>query len=343
MAEGWDTGERRPTITDVAAAAGSSRSVTARALRGEGYVAAAVRERVLAAAEQLGYVPHAMASSLRSQESRSVGVLVSDLRDPFYANLAAGIAHRARENGYMMFLVDTRNSAEEELEAARTFVGMRVAGVVATPLTDEISGYFAKQRTPIIEVDRTFSQGRSDSVLVNNAGASQRVSDLLIALGHRRIAMLTDETNWTTGAERFEGYRSSLEAAGLEVDPRLIVTAGSDVEESRSAVVDLLTGRDRPTAVFSANGVLAEGLWRAATDLGLRVPDDLSIVSFDDAPWMSMVTPGVTAVAQDTVAMGEAAMSRLLVRMHEPEAAVQQIVVDARIVARGSTAAPRPE
>jgi len=332
----------RATIKDVARLAGVSQSTTARALSGEGYVAAEVRARVLKVADELGYVPHAMASSLRKQKSRSIGVVVSDLRNAFYADLAAGISRRAREHGYTMILVDDRGSAQAEMEAARTFVGMRVAGVIVTPVSAAISSYLLAQRIPVVEADRTFSQGACDAVLVDNIGVSQRMSDHLISLGHRRIALLIDETAWTTGADRFKGYRRSLEESGIEVDPALLVTAGWDAGGARQAAVDLLARRDRPTAVFSANNVLAEGLWRAASDLGMRVPDDLSIVSFDDAPWMSLVTPGVTAVAQDTVALGDAAMSRLLARIEEPDGPAETVVIEAQILPRGSTAAPHP-
>ncbi|HEX4443646.1 MAG TPA: LacI family DNA-binding transcriptional regulator [Galbitalea sp.] len=332
---------RRATIKDVAKAAGVSQSTTARALSGEGYVAATVRERVRAVAEDLGYVPHAMASSLRKQQSRSIGVLVSDLRNPFYADFAAGIARGARQHGYTMILVDDRGDAAEEIDAAKAFVGMRVAGVIVTPVSAEISTYLLRQHIPIVEADRTFSNGAADAVVVDNATASRRLSDHLVSLGHRRIALLIDETEWTTGADRFAGYMRSLEDSGLAPDPTLLVPVGSDVGDARRAAVDLLARRDRPTAVFSANNILAEGVWRAAGDLGLRVPDDVSIVSFDDAAWMSMVTPGMTAVAQDAVALGSAALTRLLGRIDVPAGPIETVVLDAQILPRGSTAAPR--
>lgn len=344
MAEAADARPRplhRATIKDVAKLAGVSTSTTARALSGEGYVAAEVRARVRAIADEVGYVPHAMASNLRKQQSRSIGVIVSDLRNPFYADLAAGVGRRASERGYTMVLVDDHGSVEAEKEAVRAFVGMRVAGVVVTPVSAAPSAYLLRQNTPVVEADRTFSEGGCDAVLVDNAGASRRMADHLISLGHRRIAMLTDETHWTTGGDRVGGYRQSLAESGIEFNPNLLVSAGWDADRARKATIDLLSRRNHPTAVFSANNLIAEGVWRAARDLGLRVPDDLSIVSFDDAPWMSMVVPGLTAVAQDTVALGEAAMDRLLARIVAPESPAQTVVLEADIQARGSTAAPR--
>lgn len=334
-----DVRPRRPTIDDVAREAGVSRSTTSRALRGSGYVADAVRVRVTTAADVLGYVPNAVASSLRTNESSSIGVLVSDLRDPFYSELAAGVAHQAGRDGYTMVLVDSRGSEEEEMAAARALVGMRVAGVVVTPLTAAVSTFLRGQRVPVVEADRTFSSG-ADTVLVDNEGASQQLVDLLISLGHRRIAILADETEWTTGAGRFRGYVASLEAAELPLDLALVARAGSDVAVARAEAVGVLTQRSRPTAVFCANSVLAEGLWRAAGDLGLRVPQDLSIVAFDDAPWMSLVVPGVTAIAQQTERMGRVAMSRLIGRLESIDGPIQHRILDAPLLPRGSTAPP---
>lgn len=332
---------RRATLKDVAREAGVSQSTTSRALSGEGYVAAPVRERVLATAEALGYVPHAMARSLRKQQSGFVGVLVSDLRNSFYAELAAGIAGRARSRGYTMMLVDDVGSLEEEMKAAQAFVATRAAGVIVTPLSADVPSYLARQRIPVVEVDRTFASDTCDSVVIDNETVTRRMTDHLIALGHRRIALLIDETDWTTGGERFRGYRGALEDAGIDVDPELIVSAGWDAGGARRAVVDILARRNHPTAIFAANNLLAEGLWRATRDLGLRIPDDLSIVSFDDAQWMSMVTPGISAIAQDAVELGTAAMDRLLERIANPEAPPSRVTLQAGITPRGSTAAPR--
>jgi LacI family transcriptional regulator len=240
-----------------------------------------------------------------------------------------------------MILVDDRGSVVEELEAAKVFVGMRVAGVIVTPLSADITSYLTSKGVPVVEADRTFTEGDGDAVLIDNVGVSRRLVDLLVDLGHTRIALLSDEREWTTGSDRLAGYRSALTEAGVDIDESLIVSTESAVEDARRASVELLGRRPQPTAVFAVNNVLAEGVWRAATDLGLHVPDDLSIVSFDDAPWMTMVTPGMTAVAQDVVALGEAAMTRLLSRMEVPEAPPKTVVVDAQVLSRGSTAAPR--
>lgn len=331
--------KRRATIKDVATAAGVSRSTASRALTGRGYVATDVRERVLAVAEDLRYVPDATARYLKQQVSLSLGVLVSDLRNSFYARLAAGVGQAARTQGYSLVLAEDGGSADAQVEAAETFVATRVAGVVVTPVSADVTTYLSRHRIPVIEVDRQFAAGACDAVVVDNHRASEQVIGELIGLGHRRIALFIDETTWTTGRDRHAGYQAALAAAGIVLDPDLVVSSGWDVDASRAAAVALLRPPSRPTAVFAANNVLAEGVWRAANDLGLRIPDDLSLVSFDDAPWMSLVTPGLTAVAQDEAALGAAAVRRLLERIADPDADSETVMMPTQIVHRQSTRA----
>jgi LacI family transcriptional regulator len=331
---------RRPTLKDVAELAGVSRSTTSRALTGQGYAAPEVRERVRAAALELGYVPDAMARTLKQQVSRSIGVLVSDLRNHFYADLAAGISQEAHDRGYTMMLVDGSSPVANEIEAAEAFVALRVAGVVLTPTAPETSAYLGRQGIPLVEVDRQFAAQSHDGVVVNNRVGAREATRHLLGLGHRRIALFIDETDWTTGRDRYQGYADALAEAGATVSPELVVSAGWDVEDSHARALAMLRGPDAPTAVFAANNVLAEGVWRAIAELGLEVPGEMSLVAFDDAPWMSMVTPQVSAVAQDTVGLGAAALRQLMERIAHPDAEPVTRVLDIRLVLRGSTAAP---
>jgi LacI family transcriptional regulator len=334
--------DRRATIKEVAEAAGVSRSTASRALTGNGYVAEGVRLRVRQAAADLGYVVDAMARSLKQQSTRSIGVLVSDLRNEFYANLAAGASRQATRLGFTTMLIDDQGIPDDELAAAEAFVALRVAGVVATPVSAAATRFLLRQRIPVVEVDRRFSDGDCDAVVIDNRGSARSVTRHLIEQGHRRIALLIDEDDWTTGRERREGYVDALEAAGLPHDGDLVVPTGWDVEAARDAALELLRSPNRPTAIFAANNVLAEGVWRAAAELGLSLPDELSLAAFDDAPWMSMVTPGVTAVAQDASAMGRAAVQTLLERIADPAAGTKTVVLSASVKLRGSTGAMIP-
>ncbi|WP_116948158.1 LacI family DNA-binding transcriptional regulator [Jiangella endophytica] len=331
---------RRATIKDVAVAAGVSRSTASRALTGRGYVAAGARERILAAAEELRYVPDAAARYLKQQVSLSIGVLVSDLRNSFYARLAAGIGQTARARGFSLVLGDDGGSAQTQVEIAETFVATRVAGVIVTPTSAEVTTYLLRHRVPVVEVDRQFAAGTCDAVVVANRTMSQRVTAYLLRQGHRRIALLVDTATLTMGGDRHAGYLAALAAAGVPPDSDLVVGSDLEVGAAREAAGALLAGPHRPTAVFAANNVLAEGVWRAAREIGLSIPADLSVVSFDDAPWMSLVAPGVTAVDQDEEALGAAAVNRLLERIAYPGAEPVTITMPTRLVHRASTGAP---
>ncbi|MBT2483815.1 MULTISPECIES: LacI family DNA-binding transcriptional regulator [unclassified Microbacterium] len=330
----------RPTIREVALAAGVSRSTASRALSGNGYAAPEVRERVRAVAKEIGYVVDVTARSLKQRTSRSVGLLVSDLRNVFYAELASGIGEEARAHGRTVVLVDLRGNSPDELEAAETLVGSRVSGVIATPVSGELSAYLSRIGVPLIEVDRRFDAEGTDAVVVDNRAAARDTTLRLLDAGHRRIALLIDETEWTTGDERQRGYLDALEARKVRSDETLIVQAGWDAEEAKAAALAMLSRPDRPTAVFAANNVLTEGTWRAASDLGLRVPDDVSVVGFDDAPWMSMVQPGISTRLQNAGALGATALRALLERIETPDAPVRTIVMPTLFLDRGSVAAP---
>jgi len=338
------TGKRvpvaRPTIREVADAAGVSRSTASRALSGNGYAAPEVRERVRAVAKELGYVVDATARGLKQRTSRSVGVLVSDLRNVFYAELASGIGAEARAHDRTLVLVDLRGNGADELEAAEVLVASRVSGVIATPVSRELSGFLSRIGVPLIEVDRRFDAEATDAVVVDNRAAARDTTTRLLAAGHQRIALLIDETEWTTGVERQRGYLDAMAAHRIRVDDSLIVQAGWDAEEAMAAAQRILSRTDRPTAVFAANNVLTEGTWRAAAALGLRIPEDVSLAGFDDAPWMTMVEPGVSTRFQDAGALGATAMRALLERIDAPDAPVRTIVMPTRFVDRGSIAAP---
>ncbi len=331
----------RATIVDVAALAGVSRSTASRALTGNGYVAAPVRERVLAAAAELKYVVDVMARSLKQPESMTIGVLVSDLRNPFYAQIAASIGESAREAGYTMVLADAGADGEQEIRAAKRFVAVRVRGVVATPLSPDVATLLDAYGVPLLEVDRQFAPESCDGVVVNNEEVAHRLTRLLVEAGHQRTALLIDETDWTTGRERRAGYERARRDAGLRVGEDLIVPTGWTETEARAATHRLLGRSEPPTAVFAANHLLAEGVYRAALERQLGVPTDLSLVSFDDAPWMSLVDPGITAVSQDVTELGRVAVQRLLTRFMHPHSPAATVVVGAHILQRGSVAPPR--
>jgi LacI family transcriptional regulator len=332
-------GVRPVTLADLAREAGTSPSTASRALSGRGYVSPAARDRLLAAAERLGYVPNASARTLKQRTSRVVGVVVSDLGNQFYALIAAGIEETLRAAHYQMVLVSDNSDSAQEIRGARTFVAMRAAGVIVTPVGQEAAQLLAGNGIHLVEVDRRLASVDADAVVIDNESGGRDATAHLLALGHRRIALLVGATEWTTDAGRLRGYRAAHADAGVPVDERLIVPVAFHAPDATVRIERVL---DEPgaTAIFAANNELAEAAWRVLRRRGLALPGDISLVGFDDVPWMEMVDPGITVVAQPSVEMGRRAAELLLRRVEDPTCAPAVACLEPTLVVRGSTAPP---
>jgi LacI family transcriptional regulator len=314
---------RAVTLADIAREAGTSASTASRALSGRGYVSPEARDRLLAAAERLGYVPNASARTLKQRRSRVIGVVVSDLANQFYARLAAGVEQVLREADYQMMVLGDNTEDGEEVEGARTFLAMRAPGVIMTPAGSEATELLVSQGV---------------AVVIDNERGAREATAHLIELGHRRVALLGVDTKWTTDAGRLRGYESALEEAGLRADDRLIVRIPRHAPDAE-ARIDAMLRAEQPTAIFATNNRLAEQAWRVLRQRGLRLPHDVSLVGFDDVPWMSMVEPGITAVEQPIHELGRQAAALLLRRLEQPELAPSVVRLEPRLVVRGSSGA----
>jgi LacI family transcriptional regulator len=328
---------RPVTLADVAREAGTSASTASRALSGRGYVAADVRKRLLDVADRLGYVPNLSARTLKQRTSRVVGVIVSDLSNPFYAALAAGIEQALREADYQMLILGDNSDAREELAGARAFLSMRAPGVIVTPASSAPAELLAARGVPVVEADRRLATSLCDAVVIDNERGAREAVAHLVELGHERIALLVAKTTWTTDAGRLEGYRAALAAAGLRSDRKLVLKIATH-DLDAAARIDALVESERPTAIFAANNVLAEQAWRVLRRRGLEIPHDVSLVAFDDVPWMEMVQPPLTAVRQPTYEMGRRAALLLLRRLEDGAAGRTVEILQPELVIRGSTA-----
>ncbi|HEY3558226.1 MAG TPA: LacI family DNA-binding transcriptional regulator [Kribbella sp.] len=328
---------RRPTVQDVAREAGVSPSTVSRALHTRGYASPAVRARVRAAAERIGYVTDHNARNLRSRTSTSIGVLISDLRNPFYADLAAGIEEELRAAEYQMVLVNDNGDPAEEMQAAETLLAMRVPGVIVTPVTAKCPQVLQNNGVHVVCADRELGRSTSDVVVSDNKTGACELTEHLIALGHTRIGMLIDETKWSTGAGRLAGFRAAHANNDLSVDENLIAYTSFDADAARLSTRKLLN-KHEVTAIISANNVLAQGALAELKDRRLKIPRQISLAAYDDVPWMSLVQPALTTVDQSTVEMGRSCARLLLARIRGELPARRRLVkVPARLIVRGST------
>ena len=333
------TSGRPATLADIAREAGTSPSTASRALSGRGYVSPLVRARLLAAAERLGYVANASARTLKQRTSRVVGVVVSDLGNQFYALLASGIGQALREGGYQMLLLGDNNESAEELAAARTFLAMRAAGVIMTPVGREASALLSSQGVAVVEVDRQLAEVPCDAVVTDNERGAREATTHLLESGHRRIGLLVIDSELTSDLGRLRGFRAAHADAGVAVDERLVVRIPPHAADAEGRIGALLDER-APSAIFAANNLLAEQAWNVLRRRGVTVPHELSLVGFDDVPWMTMVEPAITVVAQPTVEIGRRAALLLLRRADDPTLPPALVCLEPTLIVRASTAAP---
>src|SRR5512141_960939 len=214
------TSLRHPTVMDIARIAGVGQSTASRALSGQGYVSKRARSAVLKAAEDLGYVPNYVARNLRARSTGAIGVLISDLANPFYADVANAIERHLRAGGYHILLANSDGIRAEEDVALRMFRAMRVDGVIITPTSPsgELVELLSRGGCPVVQVDRVIEDATADAVIVDNEGGALSATEHLLGLGHRRIGLMVGETEYTTGAGRLKGYRRALVEAGEAFD-----------------------------------------------------------------------------------------------------------------------------
>lgn len=336
-------------IADVARAAQVSPSTVSRALTKPDLVAPETRERVLQAARQLGYQPNKLARGLRKQQSRLLGLIVSDILAPFHATLAKGVQDAAEKHGYMVFLFNSDEQPEKEARYLQELQSHWPEGLLIVP-TAKTRQHLRNLRSagsmPIIELDRTSGTPGVHAVLVENVLGAREAVEHLISLGHRRIGMVTGEPVITTAQERLEGYRQALKAAGIAPDERLVANGYHKEEGGYAATLQLLRlpAPERPTALFVGNSEMAAGAVQAIRDLGLRIPEDISLVSFDDTRWAQLMEPALTVVAQPAYEIGYLACETLVSLLRQKAPAEGRILrLKTRLLIRHSTARPRED
>ena len=326
-------------IEDVARQAGVSTATVSRALSGKPYVSAALRQRVIDAAHELSYRPSRVARTLRVQRSSILGLIVSDIQNPFFTAVVRAVEDNAYRQGYSVFLCNSDEDPEKETMYLELMLAEQVAGVIISPTSGQSHAYrrLVEAGVPAVAIDRRISNVAIDSVLVDNVGAARRLVTHLIAAGHRRIGAVVGTAAQSTGEERLRGYLEALQQHGIPVQAELIRTISPRVHTGHAAMGDLLRQPGRPTAVFTGNNLLTIGALRAVHEMGLRIPDDVALAAFDEMDWMFFVRPALTVVAQPTYDLGRTAVELLLARMAAPNRPSQQVVLTPMLHIRESS------
>ncbi|MFI1522350.1 LacI family DNA-binding transcriptional regulator [Kitasatospora cineracea] len=327
----------RPTMKDVAAAAGVGLKTVSRVVNGESGVTPEMAARVQAAIEALGFRRNDSARLLRTGRTASVALLLEDISDPFSSALSRAVEQVAAVEGCLLFTGSSAEVPERERELALAFCARRVDGLIVVPAGDDHRYLLPEieSGTPVVFLDRPGSGIDADAVLSDNAGGAQAGTAHLIAHGHRRIGFIGDLPSIHTAAERARGYRAAMAAAGLPVDERWVDCGPTDRTRVAAAVRRLTTGPDAVTALFTANNrVTLAALHHLPAD---RRP---ALVGFDDLELADLLTPGLTVVAQDPAALGALAARRLFDRLTGDTTPPARLELPTLLVPRGSGETP---
>ncbi|WP_400996808.1 LacI family DNA-binding transcriptional regulator [Agromyces sp. GXQ0307] len=352
-----------PTISEVAAAAGVGRATAARTLGGYGYVSPELRERVLAAADRIGYRANALARSMSTGITHTLGVIVADIGNPFFAGVVRGISDASRERGFDTIVLSTHESLSEEIAAMNVLIDKRVDGVVvASAAVDraDVAHLSAaiEHGIPVVLIDREVSHLDLDAVVIDNREAAREAVESLIQVGHTRIGFVWGPTteerprtrrellaaaskNLWTDAERLRGYLDALDDAGIPFDPELVMVGAKTEDHASRDVARMLTLPERATAIFCTETDAMTGTLRALRAARMSYPDDVSLIGFDDSSWAAVMDPPLTMIAQPMSELGETAASTLLALIDGKLTSRSRHTLETRLIARASVSAPQ--
>jgi LacI family transcriptional regulator len=334
---------RTTTIKDVAAAAGVSLATASRVLSGKGYTSDETRQKVQEAVLLLGYKPNELARSLKLKRTDTIGLIITDIINPFYSYLADGVLDCARQLGYHVVVCATDEDEKLEREYLNVLMEQRAAGIIAVPAGNNLKYWreAIELGTKVVLVDREVpGLSEVDLITVDNAQGAFDAVSYLIRLGHQRIGIINGPITTTTGRGRLEGYQRALFEASIPLKEELMEIVSFKGESGTAASKRLLSLDERPTAIFVTNNALAEATLFVISELGLTIPNDISLIVFDDVPWTSLTNPSITVISQPTNRLGCIGMElidrRLKASEEFQELSPQKTVLSTELIIRNS-------
>jgi LacI family transcriptional regulator len=306
------------TLHEVARKAGVSAMTVSRVVNGRGSVDSETRQRVEEAIQALDYVPNRIARGLISQKTQTIGIIVPDIVNPFFAPVVRGAESAARKAGYRILLCNSEGDLRLEREYIEDLVAHRVEGLLLAPASDRSQSSIQsllRGGFPLVLIDRALPDADCDLIVSDNAHGARRLIEHLIAIGHREIAHVCDAEDTSTGRERLRGYREALEAARIPFQPELVIRTTVDRIGGYRAAQEILARDPLPTAIFAVNNMTAVGTMEALRERGLSVPKDMGLVCFDDVEHLAVLSPILTVIDQPAETFGSLGVQLLLERM----------------------------
>ena len=325
-----------PSIKDVAKIADVSTATVSRVLANHPRIKEETRQRVLGAVEQLNYRPNLIARSLRVQKSAKIGLVVSDIRNPFFTAIGRAVEDAAYEKGYSVLMCNTDENPQKEEMYLNLMQDENVAGVIFSP-TRQFSARFKSRSSnmPYVIIDLFVENKHVDMVLLDNVIAAYELTTHLIENGYQKIAGLFGDAS-TTAPERSRGFTKALKDHGLS--PVATYTIAPRIKQGYDTTIALLNQTYRPDAIFTSNSMLTAGALQAIRDSKLNVPTDVALVGFDETTWGAMVEPPITLIAQPTEEIGRTATELLFQRIEEPTRSPKTVILKGTLIARASSA-----
>jgi LacI family fructose operon transcriptional repressor len=325
------------SIKEVADAAGVSTATVSRVLADKPHVRPEVRDRVLAVVADLKYRPNRVARSLRVQKSTIVGLIVSDIRNPFFTAVSRAVEDVAYQAGYNIFLCNADEDPAKEALYLELMQDENVAGVILSPTRQTADSFAATidPEIPMVVIDRRVRDVDVDTVAIDNIEAAEKLVTHLLDDGYRRIGAMFGEGS-TTGRDRLEGYRRALASYGLQPDDKLVSYVPAREEDGFRTTRKLLSLSPPPDAIFTSNALLSVGAYRALRESGRVIPQEIAFASFDDTTWTPLVNPAVTVVAQPTYEIGQSAMELLIRRIETPDRPTREVLLKGQLIIRQS-------
>jgi LacI family transcriptional regulator, galactose operon repressor len=328
------------TIEDVAKRAQVSRATVSRVLNNNLRVDESLRSRVLEAVQALDYQPNHVARRLRARSSTVIGLIISDIQNPYFISVIRGVEDTAYAQHMSIVLCNSDEDVTKQQLYLQLMESEHVAGLIIVPANSHDNAGLARLKQagiPIILLDRTVETLQVDAVKVDNMRGAYEAVNHLIELNHRRIGIISGFKHLTTGDERYQGYREALTAAGLPIDDSLVRFGDFKTESGYHLTHELMAAADPPKALFVANNLMTLGAMRALHELGVRIPEDIALVGFDDMPWSGELYSPLTAVSQPTYELGQEAVQLLMRRISQPAAPYRTIVLQTRLIIRESS------
>lgn len=332
------TAQKKATVKEVSLAAGVSTATVSRALTGSYEVSDETRRRVFEAARKLNYQPNRNARNLRKNNTSMIGVVISDIQNPFFGSVIRGIERITTQDDYTVILGNSDEDPECEQKIISRLLEEGVAGIILVPTQTSSAAYQAifDAGTPFVVVDRRLPADNLDMVLVNGRLGAQRAVEHLVSLGHTRIGFIGGLKHLSVMHEREAGFLHGLKKFHLPVPETYLRHGNNRQDGGYDAMRQLLALGEPPTAVLIANNMMTLGGLQAIHEAGLEIPDQISILGFDDIDWAPSLRPPLTVVAQPAYLMGETAASTLLARISAPEQPHRVTVLDTHLIIRAS-------